>query len=215
MGTLVLGFAPLAQAWSTRASRTESDVKELSIAIELYQKEWDKLPPPERYWMEVQPVGIWLRNSVEPGCDIWGRPFVYRVPGKHGAFDLYSLGEDGIDQGGAKDDISNWAGVNDGYHYKATWPLGRWSMVVGLVLGAGSLLLRRFFRWRVVLPLAGAVACLGVGLGSHLLKHPGVVHSRNGPLFVLSASVFCLGVVLLGVFLFHLRQNARLKLPAD
>ncbi len=39
--------------------------------------------------------------------DPWGRPFRYRFPGIHNitSYDLYSLGEDGIE---SDDDITNW-----------------------------------------------------------------------------------------------------------
>jgi general secretion pathway protein G len=38
--------------------------------------------------------------------DAWDRPFVYRVPGTRGAFDIVSLGEDGLPGGqGHKADL--------------------------------------------------------------------------------------------------------------
>lgn len=43
--------------------------------------------------------------------DPWGRPFVYLIPGKHGEFDLYSLGPDGNpDEPNVKtgDDVAPW-----------------------------------------------------------------------------------------------------------
>jgi len=41
--------------------------------------------------------------------DPWGNPYQYASPGRHGAFDIYSLGADGR-PGGEKDDadIGNW-----------------------------------------------------------------------------------------------------------
>jgi general secretion pathway protein G len=38
--------------------------------------------------------------------DPWGHPYVYECPGKHGAFDLYSIGPDG--RPGTEDDIVSW-----------------------------------------------------------------------------------------------------------
>ena len=38
--------------------------------------------------------------------DPWGKPYVYRSPGLHGDYDLYSCGPDGAD--GGDDDICNW-----------------------------------------------------------------------------------------------------------
>ncbi|MGQ0544182.1 MAG: type II secretion system major pseudopilin GspG [Betaproteobacteria bacterium] len=45
--------------------------------------------------------GPYLKKAVPN--DPWGRPFVYRVPGEKGDFDLVSLGRDGR-PGGAGDD---------------------------------------------------------------------------------------------------------------
>lgn len=41
--------------------------------------------------------------------DPWGRPYLYRSPGEHGAYDLYSLGADGRPGGeGENADVANW-----------------------------------------------------------------------------------------------------------
>jgi general secretion pathway protein G len=41
--------------------------------------------------------------------DPWGRMYVYRFPGEHGAYDLYTLGADGGDGGDGEDqDITSW-----------------------------------------------------------------------------------------------------------
>jgi general secretion pathway protein G len=38
--------------------------------------------------------------------DPWQKPYVYRCPGTHGEFDLFSVGPDGIE--GTEDDICSW-----------------------------------------------------------------------------------------------------------
>ena len=38
--------------------------------------------------------------------DPWGKPYIYRSPGMHGDFDLFSCGPDGAD--GGDDDICSW-----------------------------------------------------------------------------------------------------------
>ena len=51
--------------------------------------------------------GPYLRKSLPD--DPWGHPYVYRIPGAHGEFDLLSHGKDG--QPGGSDeaaDITNW-----------------------------------------------------------------------------------------------------------
>ena len=52
-------------------------------------------------------AGPYLKKSAP--ADPWGRPYVFRSPGEHGEFDLYSLGKDG-QPGGAGDDrdVTNW-----------------------------------------------------------------------------------------------------------
>jgi general secretion pathway protein G len=45
-------------------------------------------PTNEESW-----TGPYLKKNVPN--DPWGRPYVYRVPGSKGEFDLYSLGKDG------------------------------------------------------------------------------------------------------------------------
>jgi general secretion pathway protein G len=51
--------------------------------------------------------GPYLRKDVP--LDPWQRPYLYRCPGQHGDFDLYSLGADGQDGGeGEAADVTNW-----------------------------------------------------------------------------------------------------------
>ena len=51
--------------------------------------------------------GPYLRKDVP--LDPWQRAYVYRCPGQHGDFDLYSLGADGQDGGeGEAADVTNW-----------------------------------------------------------------------------------------------------------
>src|SRR2546422_4576428 len=51
--------------------------------------------------------GPYLRRDVP--LDPWQRPYVYRFPGQHGDYDLYSLGADGQDGGeGENADVTNW-----------------------------------------------------------------------------------------------------------
>jgi len=52
--------------------------------------------------------GPYLRNR-ESLIDPWGRPYVYRYPGDHGDYDLYSLGADGREGGDNENrDITSW-----------------------------------------------------------------------------------------------------------
>ena len=51
--------------------------------------------------------GPYLKKDVP--LDPWGNPYMYRSPGKSGAFDLFSYGADGVQGGEAENsDIVNW-----------------------------------------------------------------------------------------------------------
>ena len=51
--------------------------------------------------------GPYLKKAVPP--DPWGNPYVYKIPGEHGEFDLISYGKD-VQPGGTGEaaDITNW-----------------------------------------------------------------------------------------------------------
>lgn len=49
--------------------------------------------------------GPYLSKTDVPK-DPWGHPYVYRCPGLHGDFDIFSCGADGVD--GGDDDICSW-----------------------------------------------------------------------------------------------------------
>lgn len=51
--------------------------------------------------------GPYLSKDVPK--DPWGHPYVYRAPGEHGDYDLYSLGADGQEGGeGENADVLSW-----------------------------------------------------------------------------------------------------------
>ncbi|HDD45332.1 MAG TPA: type II secretion system protein GspG [Candidatus Desulfofervidus auxilii] len=51
--------------------------------------------------------GPYLKKKIP--LDPWGHPYVYKCPGEHGEYDLYSLGADGqIGGEGKNKDIVSW-----------------------------------------------------------------------------------------------------------
>ena len=51
--------------------------------------------------------GPYLKKAVPD--DPWGHPYIYRIPGEHGEYDLLSYGRDGQPGGTGEDaDITNW-----------------------------------------------------------------------------------------------------------
>lgn len=53
--------------------------------------------------------GPYLDNPDVP-ADPWGNPYLYRAPGEHGVFDIYSLGSDRAPGGnGEAADVTSWS----------------------------------------------------------------------------------------------------------
>jgi general secretion pathway protein G len=53
--------------------------------------------------------GPYLRGGSVPN-DPWGKPYVYRSPGEHGAYDIISYGADGQEGGtGTAADVTSWS----------------------------------------------------------------------------------------------------------
>lgn len=51
--------------------------------------------------------GPYLKKAVPP--DPWGKAYVYRQPGEHGEYDLFSYGKDGQPGGtGDASDVTSW-----------------------------------------------------------------------------------------------------------
>ncbi len=52
--------------------------------------------------------GPYLKGGIVP-ADPWGKPYAYRAPGEHGAYEIISFGSDGQEGGtGTASDITSW-----------------------------------------------------------------------------------------------------------
>jgi general secretion pathway protein G len=61
------------------------------------------MPPGDNGWN-----GPYLQQKKVP-LDPWNRPYVYRIPGEHSEYDLYTLGADNAPGGTGEDqDVTNW-----------------------------------------------------------------------------------------------------------
>lgn len=155
-----------------------------------FRSDHGRLPGQEEFRSGLQSAGRPVSEDRYPFVDNWHREIIYRTPGVHAEFDLYSTGANGIDDQGAKDDISSWRGVNDGYYWMKWWPHGRITLIGSILMGI-FLLASKTPRLRpMAVPLAGMVTGLGIGLGCILLLHPGVVPDRNLPLSIASLAGF-------------------------
>lgn len=53
--------------------------------------------------------GPYLKKEVP--LDPWGKPYIYKSPGEHGPYDLFSYGSDGVPGGeGNNSDVTSWEG---------------------------------------------------------------------------------------------------------
>jgi general secretion pathway protein G len=91
-------------------------VDKLSGILDLYRLEVGTYPTTEVGLSALieRPAGAerwngpYLRKAKSL-TDPWGNPYIYRHPGDHGEYDLYSLGKDGREGGeGENQDITNW-----------------------------------------------------------------------------------------------------------
>lgn len=100
-------------------ARTETasvQMKNIESALELYFLDTGQYPPNEmgaKSLIEPPPNSVsWRGPYLKKGSgllDPWGREFIYRFPGEHGSYDLYSFGRDGTLGGeGENRDLVNW-----------------------------------------------------------------------------------------------------------
>ena len=100
----------------SKVKAAKIQIESLTTALDLYALDTGQFPSsPEGLEALMQrPGGVtswngpYLKGNVVPK-DPWGRPYIYRTPGQHGAYDILSYGADGQEGGtGAAADITSW-----------------------------------------------------------------------------------------------------------
>ena len=99
-----------------KIARVKQDLHSIDTMLTFYRLDNSKYPTTEQGLaaLEKKPADPNLTNWKEGGYgkvvkDPWKHPYVYESPGKHGDYDLYSLGADGQPGGEKMDaDIGNW-----------------------------------------------------------------------------------------------------------
>lgn len=100
-----------------RARQTTAKVQitEFESVLDLFRLDVGRYPTSEEGLpsLRVKPPNVsnwdgpYLRKDVPP--DPWGRPYIYRFPGRNGDFEVISYGADGQEGGeGEATDIVNW-----------------------------------------------------------------------------------------------------------
>ncbi|SFW37696.1 type II secretion system major pseudopilin GspG [Nitrosovibrio sp. Nv17] len=117
IGLLAGYVAPkyFSQVGKSEVKAAQAQIDAIEKALDQYRLDVGRYPATEqglgslvtRPANESKWQGPYLKKMVPP--DPWGRPYVYRNPGEHSEFDLYSYGKDG-QPGGSGDaaDITNW-----------------------------------------------------------------------------------------------------------
>lgn len=114
----IVAFTVLPYIGKANGKKAQADIAALDQAVEMYRlnnltypatadglgalvKAPPSLTDPTRYAQ-----GGYIKKLPK---DPWGRDYKYEYPGKHGGFDIYTLGADGAEGGeGENADIGNW-----------------------------------------------------------------------------------------------------------
>jgi general secretion pathway protein G len=91
------------------------EVQNLGTALDLFRLDVGRYPTEQEglHGLVTKPSGLdrwngpYLRKQGNP-IDPWGRAYAYRVPGSHGAYDLYSQGPDGTSDGTDAQGVKSW-----------------------------------------------------------------------------------------------------------
>lgn len=100
----------------SKVKAAKIQIESLASALDIYALDTGKYPNAsdglaalmQRPAGETSWSGPYLKGNTVPN-DPWGKPYIYRAPGQHGAYDILSYGSDGQEGGsGAAADITNW-----------------------------------------------------------------------------------------------------------
>lgn len=117
IGLLAGYVAPryFAQIDKSKVKTAKAQIDALGKALDQYRLDTGHYPTTEqglaalffRPANEPKWDGPYLKKRVPP--DPWDKPYVYRKPGEHGDYDLFSYGKDGRPGGtGLAADITSW-----------------------------------------------------------------------------------------------------------
>ncbi len=99
---------------TAKQSVAKQKIEVISEAVHLFHTDYDRYPQSLEELVSRPsdiPEEKWVMPTVKPKdlLDPWGRPFVFRCPGQHDVYDLYSLGADGVEGGsGENADVVSW-----------------------------------------------------------------------------------------------------------
>ena len=117
LGLLAGYVAPryFAQVGKSEIKVAQAQIESLGKALDQYRLDVGRYPSTEqglaammeRPASETKWDGPYLKKALPP--DPWGKPYLYRSPGEHGEYDIYSYGKDGQAGGSGENvDIVSW-----------------------------------------------------------------------------------------------------------
>jgi general secretion pathway protein G len=118
LGLLAAFAAPqvLKYLGSAKTDAASAQIKNISAILDLYRLEVGSYPPEadglEALITAPADAARWNGPYVKQRdslIDPWGKLYLYRMPGEHGDYDVYSLGADGTEGGDGEDqDVTSW-----------------------------------------------------------------------------------------------------------
>lgn len=116
LGLLAALVAPkmFQKVGSSKQKAAKAQIAMIATALDAYRLDMGTYPSSEEGLEALRKnpgQGPWDGPylSKEVPRDPWGRPYVYRFPGEHSDYDLYSLGADGQEGGdGENADVLGW-----------------------------------------------------------------------------------------------------------
>ena len=100
---------------SSKQKAAKAQIEMIGTALDAFRLDVGRYPTTQEglevLWKDPGNIKNWdgpyLPKPVKE--DPWGNPYVYKYPGQHGDYDLYSLGADGKEGGeGENKDIASW-----------------------------------------------------------------------------------------------------------
>src|SRR5215472_15892266 len=118
LGLLTLIATPFVLRYldSAKVSTARTEIANISAGLDLFKIDVGRYPTTEEGLDALMkaPAGVdnWNGPYIKKATglkDPWGRPYLYRSPGQHGEFDIYSYGAKGeASASGDKPQVANW-----------------------------------------------------------------------------------------------------------
>ena len=117
LGLLAALVAPrlMGRVGKAKQKTAQAQIQMLATALDLFHLDVGRYPTEEEglrsLYAKPESLPAWSGPYLDKAVpkDPWARDYVYKYPGEHGPYDLYSLGADGQPGGeGENADITNW-----------------------------------------------------------------------------------------------------------